>query len=169
MDIGATLCKRSKPECARCPLTSNCKAFVEDRVGEFPHRKAKKTLPVRKRHMLILESDAGEVLLEKRPPSGIWGGLLALPIFDNAEALQEWCDNNIEGVVQIGEWSLTRHTFSHFRMDITPVHCRIEARPSAIMEATGQVWYKDGTSPGGIPAPVNRLLKQLFHQVNTGA
>ncbi len=164
MDIGATLCTRTKPACERCPLQAHCCAFGQSRVAEFPHRKPKKVLPVRHRHMLLLENDRGEVLLEKRPPSGIWGGLLGLPVFDNASDLVRWCEQRFGVVEHIADWATVRHTFSHFHMDIAPVHLRIVTPVQAVMDATGQVWYKGGVLPGGLAAPVSRLLNQFFDE-----
>jgi len=164
MDIGATVCTRGKPDCRRCPLQSNCRALELSRIAEFPARKPKKTTPVRRRHMLLLQNERGQVLLEKRPPSGIWGGLLGLPMFENAEELQIWRENHFDNVEQFADWPQVRHTFSHFHMDITPVHCVLLHPVNAIMEATGQVWYKDGNPPGGLAAPVARLLNQLFEE-----
>ena len=167
MDIGATLCTRGKPNCGSCPLRARCRALKQDSVAEIPARKPKKSLSVRHRHMLLLQNERGQVLLEKRPPSGIWGGLLGLPMFDNAEQLQIWLENRSGAVKHITDWPLIRHTFSHFHMDITPVHCRIITPVQAVMEATGQVWYKDGKPPGGLAAPVSRLLQQLFDESKT--
>ncbi|MBD3609161.1 MAG: A/G-specific adenine glycosylase, partial [Gammaproteobacteria bacterium] len=79
MDIGATLCKRSKPDCDHCPFHNHCQARRQGRQAELPHRKPKKDKPVKRCHMLILQDAQGHVLLQQRPPSGIWGGLWSLP------------------------------------------------------------------------------------------
>lgn len=168
IDIGATLCTRTKPACDRCPLQKHCNAYKQNRVGEFPHRKPKKTLPVRHQYMLLLQNQQGEILLEKRPPSGLWGGLLGLPMFDRTEQLHHWCEDRFGEVEHIANWPLVRHTFSHFHMDIAPVHLRISTGPQSVMDAAGQVWYKGGVSPGGLAAPVSRLLNQFFEQLLEG-
>ncbi len=94
---------------------------------------------------------------------------MGLPMFESADELQIWRAIQFEGAEHIADWPSLRHTFSHFHMDITPVHCRLAHPVNAVMEATGQVWYKDGEPPGGLAAPVARLLKQLFEELETEA
>ncbi|MEM7292784.1 MAG: A/G-specific adenine glycosylase [Pseudomonadota bacterium] len=168
MDLGATLCTRSKPRCEPCPLTKQCRARAEQRVSEFPGRKPPKILPHRSTHMLILEDHDRAVLLERRPPAGIWGGLYGFPMFDDEESALTWCQERIGKVEDVERWPVVQHGFSHYSLDITPVRCRLSTPPVRVMEATEQVWYKGGPPPGGLAAPVTRLLKQLFADAKTG-
>jgi len=161
MDLGATLCTRSRPRCGDCPLRDGCQAFLRGEPTAYPQPKPRKTLPVRQVRMLLLESDAG-VLLVRRPPTGIWGGLWGLP---ECPAEQDWrgvCDALGLEAEEIERWSPLRHTFSHFHLDIEPVRLRVTAAAAALMEGPETVWYNVGSADGrGLAAPVSRLLAQL--------
>ena len=78
MDLGATLCTRNRPQCATCPMQARCVAYATGRTAELPVRKPKKQVPEKSTVMLLVQHE-GEILLEQRPPEGIWGGLLSLP------------------------------------------------------------------------------------------
>ena len=90
MDLGATLCTRAKPDCAECPLAQSCQALALGRVREFPAPRPAKAVPTRSTHMLLLVRN-GELLLEKRPPSGIWGGMWSLPELEQAANARARC------------------------------------------------------------------------------
>jgi A/G-specific adenine glycosylase len=113
--------------------------------------------------MLLLTTPDQAVYLEKRAPSGIWGGLWSFPEFADQAALQDWCDRNCTGAtVQLELWPNVRHTFSHFHLDITP--CRVHLRNPvfSVMEADQAVWYKTSQIEAlGLAAPVQRLLDRL--------
>ena len=85
MDLGATLCTRSKPRCDDCPMKTDCIAFADNRQTELPAKKPKKIIPEKNIVMLIAKDKAGDVFMQKRPPTGIWGGLWCFPQFDNEE------------------------------------------------------------------------------------
>lgn len=162
MDLGATLCTRSQPACERCPQQRDCQAFATETQKLYPAAKPRKRLPVRKTTLLVIIDEAGEVLLERRPPSGIWGGLWSLP--ELADATPEaW--GSQQGLVVHGRryHPMFRHTFSHFHLDITPLELRVCAQPcNTIMEPAGRVWYKlPSITQLGLPAPIRRLLEQL--------
>jgi len=95
MDLGATVCTRARAACYHCPLANGCRAWREDRVHELPTPRPRTARRSRKTTMLILTNDRSEVLLEQRPPSGIWGGLWSLPETtaapDDETALVDWC------------------------------------------------------------------------------
>lgn len=155
MDLGALLCTRSNPKCVDCPVQTTCKAKKENRIAEFPGRKPKKATPVKATKMLMLRDRQGRVLLEKRPPAGIWGGLWSFP------EIKDDSDSKLSHQV-VEEKPAFRHTFSHFHLDITPVL----AKPSSnntIAENSQQVWF-DPNKPIklGLAAPVSDLLKRYF-------
>lgn len=165
MDLGATLCIRGKVECARCPVSLDCVALQEDRVKELPASKPKKTLPVKSVAMLMLVYK-DQVLLEQRPPAGIWGGLWSFPeseasgYSDTASKVFQ-CDSE-----HVHQWNVVRHTFSHFHLDITPVFIRVRQKKDLVMEAGRHVWYNVCKPDAlGIAAPVSRLLKRLKSEV----
>ena len=163
MDLGATVCTRARPDCAACPLQADCVACRHGRQADFPVPRPKKTLPVREVSMLLLANEAQALLLEKRPPAGIWGGLWGFPEIQAGDDLHDWCREKLG--VQVGQtsvWPVMRHTFSHFHLDITPVHAQIEAMPDRVMEATHRLWYKpDGNEERGLAAPVEKLIRRF--------
>jgi A/G-specific adenine glycosylase len=169
MDLGATLCTRSKPRCANCPVSTHCQARQQQRTTDFPGKKPRKTLPVRQAVMLMLRyGDRGEqVLLQQRPASGIWGGLWSFPQPEvnrnDYPALQDWCRDKLGyELADIQTWPELRHTFSHFHLDITPVEARLKDHTNTVMESTGSVWYNTAQpDTRGLAAPVKRLLEAL--------
>lgn len=167
MDLGATVCSRSKPDCDHCPVNNDCQAFKQDCVQNYPTSKPKKKLPVRSTQMIMLNNRQGEVLLERRPPHGIWGGLWSFPELKdteiNAGNLQAWCKRQFRSEVKtVMHWPILRHTFSHFHLDITPVHACVERTDPAVMDSDNTVWYNTALPDArGLAAPVKRLIEQL--------
>ncbi len=166
MDLGATLCTRSKPRCDECPVGKECQARKQERIAEFPGRKPRKALPLKQTQMLLLENSRGELLLQQRPPAGIWGGLWSLPECPHDEDITRWCREQF-GLELDGceEWSPLLHTFSHFQLDIQSRHCRVKDLSNGqVMEPTGMVWYKSRSfAQLGLPTPVKKLLGRLKH------
>ena len=171
MDLGATLCTRSKPACGHCPLQQSCVALATDRVAELPVRKPKKTVPEKHTAMLVI-TDGAQVLLQQRPDSGIWGGLLSLPelpgLLDEGNgALDDLLGNALR---QFGEpASIERllpfsHGFTHFKLHVAPYRITLARRANAIGEAT-HVWLAAGQiAAAPLPAPVKKLLLAVFPQ-----
>ncbi len=167
MDLGATVCSRARPRCTACPVASDCAAHAAGTVARYPAPKPRKALPVRQTRMLLVTNADGEVWLEKRPPSGIWGGLWSLPELSAHTTPEEWAVSFGARLHALATWSPLRHTFSHFHLDITPLHLAVAA-PARVMEAERGLWYKPELSNQlGLPAPVARLLKAL-EQEGTG-
>lgn len=168
MDLGAGVCTRARPRCERCPLQQDCLAHAEQRQTDYPGKKPKQKIPVRETQMLLLSNAANEVLLQRRPPSGIWGGLLSLPEVPVDNEVSSWCEKYLGFAVNEHiRWPVTRHTFSHFHLDITPVLVTpVNAtngndHTMSVMEGPEWVWYKGCVQVGGLPAPVARLLEQF--------
>ncbi len=164
MDLGATLCSRSKPECHRCPLQTTCGAYAQNRQSELPAPKPRKDLPVRPVAMLLLvNQDRQEVLLQRRPTTGIWGGLWSFPEYTDMTAMESWCDQNQVNIESgLEPWPVVRHTFSHFHMDITPCRVQVDNPMSSVMEGAQSVWYNvEHPESLGLAAPVKRLLERL--------
>ena len=161
MDLGATVCGR-KSNCPACPVIDLCVAQQQGNVTDYPTPKKRKTLPVKATQMLILTNKDGEVLLQQRPPSGIWGGLWSLPEYseDNSDSIQQWCKKQLGLVVEQCEIQpVFRHTFSHFHLDITPVASRVKSPANHVMEADNRVWYNTQQPESlGLPAPVVKIL-----------
>lgn len=165
MDLGATLCTRSKPACGVCPLHDGCLARLTDTVAVLPTPKPSKTLPVKERLFLLLSNHNGQLLLEKRPPTGIWGGLWSLPEFDSLNTAHDWCLKQHLPIVSQQLWASRRHTFSHYHLDYTPLLIKTENPTNFVMEGAGRVWYNAGQLNGlGLPAPVKKLLQQITQE-----
>ena len=163
MDLGATLCTRTRPRCDVCPLAATCVARAAGRTAELPHAKPRKALPQRSCVMLVLQ-DAGEVLLERRPPTGIWGGLLCLPQADDvaaARALAESLGGDWAGHVALG---IIEHGFTHYQLTIHPLGLGVAAsagRAHAVREPRYQWLALAEAGDAGLPAPVRKLLSGL--------
>lgn len=161
MDLGATLCTRTKPQCHDCPVSSDCMALTTGNPTDYPGKKPRKPQPVRECLFLIIRNPQGEVLLERRPANGLWGGLWVFPQCDNEADIPSTCE---QLSCQAITWELLpqqRHTFSHFHLDYQPVVIETP-QPSAIMDSNAIVWYNP-TSPleVGTAQPVKQLLEQL--------
>jgi A/G-specific adenine glycosylase len=163
MDLGATLCTRSRPHCELCPLHDGCRAHATGQETAFPQAKPSRERPVKSTRMIMARNPDGEVLLEKRPPAGVWGGLWGFPECPAETELVGWCRQRLG--VEITEqqnWSVMRHSFSHFHLDITPVKVTVKAAADAVMEAERFVWYNiEKPDERGLAAPVQRLLSIL--------
>lgn len=162
MDLGATLCSRSVPACERCPLASGCVALALGDIASFPAPKPRREVPVRQVCMLVLHNAAGEVLLERRPLVGIWGGLWSFPECPPGSDPTDWCRMHLGvGPARVEKLSPRRHSFSHFRLDILPLRLDLESSPAGVADGERRLWYDPRrTSPLGLAAPVARLLEE---------
>lgn len=160
MDLGATVCTRSKPNCTQCPLISTCKAFIENKVTELPTPKSAKKQPVKQIFFLMLQNEQSHFFLEKRPPVGIWGGLWSFPEFSTYNEIENWCLEkkiSMQSATQLDE---QRHTFSHYHLDYTPIIIKTENLTNNVLDANQSVWYKvEQNSSLALPAPINKLLQ----------
>ena len=163
MDLGATLCKRTRPACPSCPLGVTCRAYAEGQPTAYPGSKPRKPLPERSVYMLMLENDRQEILMEKRASQGIWGGLWSLPEAESISAAEGLAERIIGGEIKpLGRLNTLLHRFTHFQLNIHPLRFKAQNPAKAVMEAERWVWYKAGsTTLGGLPAPVKRLLNEL--------
>ncbi|AGA35219.1 A/G-specific adenine glycosylase [Thioalkalivibrio nitratireducens DSM 14787] len=160
MDLGALICTRSRPACSRCPVAGDCQARLQDRVAELPAARPGRAVPTRTRWAALVRSPAG-ILLERRAPSGIWGGLYSLPEADEREQLVDRMTACWAGVCeQDGPPARIAHTFSHYRLDLWIVSFRLPSVPCGIMEGQAAIWYKPAFSHAvGLPAPIARFLR----------
>ena len=161
MDLGATLCTRSSPACDRCPVQVDCNASAAGTIDDYPGRKPKKEKPLRQTTMLMASSSE-RVYLERRPEAGIWGGLWSLPELGD-RTIEDWCRDKLNTAATATEsWQTLRHSFSHYDLDIQPILVRIDAPLSKVADSDGTTWYRlDEIPPGGIAAPVKKLIDQL--------
>jgi len=161
MDLGATLCTRSKPACGRCPVEEDCQALSKDIVSELPTPKARKSLPVRNTVMLVIKKGA-MILLEKRPPTGIWGGLWSLPESTSLEALDQDCIDRwsmqIKSTKALPPW---QHTFSHYQLNVQPYEIVFASQSDKVMDDQRYIWYNSKQdNKRGLAASVKRLLNE---------
>jgi A/G-specific adenine glycosylase len=162
MDLGATVCTRTRPSCDRCPLMSACAAHASGRTVDYPGRKGKRAKPLRSTNMALIHSD-GAIFLERRPASGIWGGLWSFPELGAVDDLACWCEEQV-GVrpLEIERWDVVRHSFTHFDLDIAPIAVRVIAASSRVEDSDDHVWYDiDAPQKLGIAAPVSGLIQKL--------
>lgn len=166
MDLGATLCRRSKPDCPQCPLQQDCQGLASGEPTRYPGKKPKKELPVKQVAMLIIRNRAGEILLQQRPPSGLWGGLWELPTMTETETAAEFCQQQLGLNVQENErWQPYRHSFSHFHMQIEPILLQAQGSANRSMASPAQLWYNlQQPASIGLSAPVKKLLQRLHSQ-----
>lgn len=162
MDLGATLCTRGRPSCERCPLGADCLAHREGRQRELPVPRPRQTLAQREAWFLLLSDTQGRVLLEQRPPSGIWGGLWTPPQAATRVEADCWLRDEIGAEARWAVMNPLIHTFSHFRLLIRPLLAVRQTPCAGGVKDRCRVWYKPGLPPpGGLPAPVAQLIADL--------
>lgn len=162
MDLGATLCTRHRPLCAYCPLAEGCFARATGRQHEFPTPRPQRVRATRKVFMVIAQLADGSVLLERRPESGVWGGLWCLPEFATASAAGSYIRQQLREVISEPQaLSSVEHAFTHFDLVITPMLAPC-AGPAGVMDAERMLWYNpDRPARIGLPAPIKSLLEEL--------
>jgi len=163
MDLGATVCRRARPACPACPLRADCIASRQGNPEAYPGRAQRKALRVKQVRMIMLRDRRGYVLLQQRPPSGIWGGLWGFPECAADTDVGAWCRESLGLEVKAETpWPALRHVFTHFRLDITPIPARLLGPSAKAMENRCAVWYNvDQPDARGLATPVKRLLQQL--------
>lgn len=177
MDLGATICKRSKPICDKCPLSDICFAHLNQCQNEYPEQRRGKTLPLKNSHVLILYTSS-QVLLEKRPLSGIWGGLWSLPEIDfsanggneNNKShtlsnfnLNNWLSKNTDGYIEL---TPINHAFTHFKLKITPITLQIKKSNLYVMDSENKQWVNwIDLKRFGMPAPIKKCLDQFCQAI----
>ncbi|MFP3019583.1 MAG: A/G-specific adenine glycosylase [Arsenophonus sp.] len=160
MDLGAMVCISIKPKCKLCPLQKNCYSFISNSWQNFPTKKSKGQILVKNNWFLILQYK-NLIWLEKRPPSGIWGGLFIFPKFDTINELNDWINDSGIKYQKIEQLITFRHTFINFYLNIIPIYVNIN-QFSVFMDKTKGLWYnlkKDIKI--GLAAPVKKLLKEF--------
>jgi A/G-specific adenine glycosylase len=173
MDFGATLCTRSQPDCGRCPLIADCRAHREQRVTDLPSPRPAKRLPERRCLMLMLRHDDGRLLLQRRPPVGVWATLWSLPEFDSRDALDAFA-RRAQPLGEARTLPAFTHVFSHYRLRIEPLHWGTDNGARVDQSQSGRLQINDNPDLRwcaadelgalGLPAPVRRLLESAFEE-----
>jgi A/G-specific adenine glycosylase len=160
MDLGATVCVRTRPACGRCPLQRECVARIEGRQSLLPTPRPKKVRPQRVVHIVILTREDNAVLLERRPPVGVWGGLWMFPQFESSESAYGWLSTVArgEGTQTLPPYS---HAFTHFDLTLHPIVARAGGSV-AVADADRYGWY-DANRPAkiGLAKPAVDLIRAL--------
>lgn len=165
MDLGATLCTRTKADCSNCPMISLCEAAQQDIVKELPKSKPKKASPTKHTWLLHITNDLGEILMEKRPPTGIWGGLFSLPELNFETDISEITKTCAE------KWQLKVHSpvqgqsfvhvFSHYKLNASPVHLQAHSKHTQINDSHQFRWIEPSQLRNiGLPAPIEKYLNK---------
>lgn len=164
MDLGAIICTRHQPKCSICPLNIGCQAYLENRVNEFPEKNIRKKQPLVEIKMFIFHNKQNNtVLLEKRPPTGVWGGLWSLPESqeeENSSVLaQKYPGCKVLNAINLASF---RHIFTHFKLRVTPVYIDHFHWPDRVMDSAQTIWYNLAAPERiGLARPVQELLKRL--------
>ena len=162
MDLGATLCTRSRPACERCPVATLCVARQLSKVENYPAPRPRKPLPERRTRFMVLRDPAGRWLLERRPARGIWGGLWSFPEAQTSDSMEDWCTaRGLALRTPPTPLPLVVHTFTHFRLTIEPWCAEVTTAPR-VRDGDDVHWYDPGNPVAlGLAAPVSRLLETL--------
>ena len=153
MDLGATVCTRNRPRCMECPVAASCIARLDNRQKELPVARPKKIVPER-HSCFVLISDGQNLLLERRPASGLWGGLLVPPEGEPDEVLSRYGLN----LLSAKHLPPLKHTFTHFKLQIEPVLCQVT--PQTAIREKGLEWIPIAqAADAGVPTPMRKLIR----------
>ena len=151
MDLGATLCVRSRPLCATCPLEADCAARREGVQARYPAPRPRRATPHRKTAFLVLRDPGGALLLERRPPAGIWGGLWCFPECEPDADVEAVCRSRF-GVRPATTTALApiAHGFTHFKLDVYPILVEVDDDDGSIAASSdGPRRYSSGAVAAG--------------------
>lgn len=163
MDLGALCCTTRSPRCLECPLSETCLARQQDTVLLYPQKKEKKVLPLKKQQFLVLYRPDRRFYLEKRPPTGIWGGLWCLPSLDPNHCPREFIDKTygLTGLT-IEKLDPFKHSFSHFHLELQPLALAVKPKPHHLAEPSGK-WFSEAEINGlGLAKPISKIIQLFF-------
>ncbi|MGR8949264.1 MAG: A/G-specific adenine glycosylase [Gammaproteobacteria bacterium] len=160
MDLGATLCTRSKPACEICPVTTLCAAYRTNTQDLYPTKKQRKKIPTKQGRFLRLTNPQQEVLLYRRPPVGIWGGLWCLPEIDLKEDPVLWChENGLEPIAAPVNLPSLKHTFTHYHFEMLPIEIQLASHSQKVMDSDSWLWYNSANPTNlGLAKPMRKLI-----------
>ncbi len=163
MDLGATLCTRARPDCDQCPLKAHCVARLEGRQAELPTPRPTRRPPERATLLILARDPLGAVLLERRPPAGIWGGLWSLPETDPGRDPGDWCREHLGGApLRVEMLPPRRHTFTHFTLAMHTALVSLPGGAAGAADTGDAAWFGlEDLGRLGLPAPIRTLLTDL--------
>lgn len=164
MDLGATLCTRSSPNCSACPVSQTCKAFRTKSQNQYPTKKPKKTIPTQQANFLIITNTQQQIYLVKRPSPGIWGALWCLPQLETTDSIENWLEKNLK-ITSYKHTALPlyKHTFSHYHLLLHPQLITSRKRSSCKTPSAGW-FYPEDALEYGLPAPIKKILITLIKE-----
>lgn len=143
----------------QCPLRKDCVAYSTDRTASLPTPRPNKARPERETHVVWLEDTSARVLLQRRPPTGVWASLWSLPQFDTTDARDQWMDAQGR-IASSSEMESIEHVFTHFRLQLHPLRARLAASKPRVGDNDDHRWVdRSELAALGIPAPIRRLLE----------
>jgi A/G-specific adenine glycosylase len=168
MDLGASLCSKSRPQCLLCPAQHLCEAHRLQTATDFPVKTKKLTRKTAVWWLCVLRAPNGSTWLEKRPARGIWAGLYSLPVFDSLPALQDKVGTLLGRLAVLGQHPVIRHSLTHRDLVLHPVEVQLEAHEMGLLTPsnTGEgVWVGQAADlTMGLPAPLKVWLAQTLKE-----
>lgn len=166
MDLGAMVCTRSSPKCDRCPVSAGCLAHHQGDPQAYPGKRPRARLPTREVFVMLCtmkESDVVKVLLERRPPSGIWGGLWSLPE-EKSEVAAVASLRDAYGceVEHVRQYPAFRHTFTHFHLHIRPLEIQVRCSNQQVQDSSVRWCSADDIEAMGLPRPIAGLVSDFY-------
>ncbi len=173
MDLGATVCRRTRPRCADCPVRADCRAYLAGDPERYPEPAPRRERRLERSRFFVVVDPDGACLVEQRPPDGVWGGLWSPPERAAGESLRVFLEQagiGAELVDGVQEAGVFRHGFTHFDLDVEPVYVRLRARPAAVREGAGR-WIDPADHRLGLSTVAARLVgvTTLFDTPRPGA
>ncbi|HBI21477.1 MAG TPA: A/G-specific adenine glycosylase, partial [Legionella sp.] len=163
MDLGATCCTPKKPDCIACPLHANCQAHQHDVVGDYPNKPLKKSLPIQRQQFLLLHNLHDLIYLERRPPSGLWGGLWCLPSIDMDVDPSIYIRETYRfQTMQAQELITIKHSFSHYHLHILAWSLQLRASDTASGECSGRWFHANEIQNIGVSTPVRKIIDRFL-------
>ncbi len=164
MDLGSMVCLKSKPLCQQCPLTNHCQSYQQQTQHQYPHKKPAKRKP-HKSTLMLLHRYRDEVLLYRRPPAGIWGGLWSLPEVGKVDEIDTWQQNNLSlqsPYLSVSE-NLIKHQFTHFSLDISVADIKLKGFPEKISDNENMEFVALAElEKYGLPTPARKILTKML-------
>jgi A/G-specific adenine glycosylase len=164
MDLGATVCTRTRPACLLCPLQADCVARLENAQAQIPAAKPRAPRAAREAWMVVATRGDFKVLLERRPPQGLWGGLWGLPEFPTRAHAVQWTRERLTGASAPERAATLAHAFSHFDLQIVPLLVRCQGKAQELRDDDRYRWY-DVREPLriGLPKPIATIIQRATH------
>ncbi len=163
MDLGATICTTRNPKCTQCPVQTGCRAYASGMLEQVPTKIAKTKIKQKLRtgYFLVFHHK-NKLFLEQRPPSGIWGGLFALPWFESMTELESFLSNSKIKMQSLHPLWEMNHTFTHFKLTLKFIEVIVS--PHAPLPVLPGQWYKETQLQGvGLPTPIQKFLHRYYH------